>query len=1585
MFWKIPKIIAVTIFFFSITFFIQTNVNAQQALSKKHFPEKPYAYLPRIDFGAYRLNGSNANTATVLETLVPLYQRPNILTFSDLRYYNQPGAPWEGNVAFGVRGLNANHKIFGVYGSLDRFRSQSKRYFSQAMIGFELWFNRLFLGGNGYIAINPKAYSANAFNTASLVPTSTSDIYNIIYANGSEQILPGVDALLGYDFTNHLTIYGGGYYFHKTDVPTVFGPKLRATYTWYSRSRSRLFGIFDRIRLEAQMTHDNVRKTDWYVGIRVGINLGHNRSTLTRLQQHMVDMIRRDENVIDVQYTETQSNFLTNAAGSKVTVGLPTSYADFATEAEGTTGVDIIGVNGILTAASGDTQSLDIVRDLVINGGTYSFAVFGRPYSVVMGNEGEISVENSSDYLLNVQSSSNIDLEQMTFENKAGPVLQTESSSTGALTIDQTVFKGVTDASNALVTLDGDSDVLIRQATFNFDSSSTGGSGLDLLGSGGLVTLAGNINSNLDIQDAYVISMEGDDNLTISNATMTNTGQGGILDVELSTTGHLSILNSTLQGNGTTPIVKLEDTDNPTLKNVTIINTNTTNSEPLIEIASTANININTAELMLENSGLGDSIEEDGDLTIENSTITETTGEPVIHIPSGEEATVSVSNSTITNLGAGCIFRIAMGAKVNLTISDSNLVASGATATMILGSSDSMSSTTLTNVNLTNSGGGALIEHTGTAPLTLNTFLGLTQTGTGDGIVLANTAMMSPHTLTLDNITIQGDLDGNLIDLPDGSTESLMIGNNVSITNADTGNLIYHEGTGALTIDSGATVTLSHTGASISGDGIVLANTSMMSPHTLSLDNVTLAGGMNGKLVSTLAGSTESISLGNNTTLSNTGTGDLIYHEGSGSFTIDSGASLSLSHTNNGDGIVLANADTMMSAQTLDLSNVTITGSMAGAFIVVPSSSTTSVIIQNSSALTNSGSGNILNTASSSMSADLTITDSSLETSSSGDVLILGGSGDVSISGTTTLTSSTGNLMSVEGATGDISLTGISGTPIELETSGFALITDGSSFGDTTIGYVESNAPFDFKLSDDSAQGQVTFDNNELTIGNATAIDSSVVNDFASIIFSSNDDSQAFTVSSFSNNTLNVTRTDDNDTYGLYASGTTSSPITFSSGIKDNMITMDNSTAPGSRNSIFIGSFNRNVTLNDNFENNTIDVSGLAGSSLGSRQGTIGLYTLESFVINSSASMRNNTFNTENDRSSGDGAAWYAGGTVSIAGNLGGAAASDGNTFTSSGNAANGYGVWARDSFGVSGDISYNTFEASSNGATSDAFSSDSSATITIGGNFENNTLTASSNTGSGLAWDMGGALSMSTGNFTNNTLTASSNTSNGFGWESTGTVNIGGDFSDNNFTASSNVSGTGYAWQSESASTVTIGGNVTNNRLTANSNGNDGYGWDAGATIAITGNFGGSSTTDFNIFTATGNTDDAYGWETSGTVTIDGDFCGADASHQNQFIADSNQNGYGWQSENTVSVDGKFSYNTFQASSNTGASYGWQSSVSSGNSLEVTGGDFSYNTFTVSLNTGGTSYGWQNNKPILINNGAFAYNSVWSEKRLGL
>ena len=451
-----------------------------------------------------------------------------------MRYYNPNNTPIEWNADIGFRGLPRGNILWGLYGGYDRFRSSTSRYFSQVNAGFEFWFNKVFLGANAYVPVGTKEYdNIDLLGQAFIVSTSIPYQYNIAYNDQhDERVLPGADAELGWDITHGLTVYGGGYYFHHSGFTTVAGPKLRATYTFYRTNRHRLLGLFDRIRFEGLVTHDQPRGTSWFAGIRFTIGLAKQPNPTFAVIRHMVDPLRRDINGVSEAFNT--EDLLRDSSGNLIKVDVADGAAISVRDAIGDDSAEIVGVSGTQTLTSTDTLEVG-GHKLTISGGSYNFTVGNHSYTVQVGNNGEIQqASGATTSLITMDGANHVILKNLTLtitgnssaiENadsfslgmdtvtSDGPiVIQISAGQTGTLALDYNIFSSFiglgADGSGALLDItsftNNTLDFAATGSTPALEQDGTDGGIINYTGNFSFNTFSHSSNTNTNNIDNYV-------------------------------------------------------------------------------------------------------------------------------------------------------------------------------------------------------------------------------------------------------------------------------------------------------------------------------------------------------------------------------------------------------------------------------------------------------------------------------------------------------------------------------------------------------------------------------------------------------------------------------------------------------------------------------------------------------------------------------------------------------------------------------------------------------------------------------------------------------------------------------------------------------------------------------------------------------------------------------------------------------------------------------------------------------------------------------------------------------------------------
>lgn len=248
-------ILALFFFFISQVLLAATEEQIKDSKTIIGYPDKIFSsqnrYQPYFEVGGAKYFNQTSSVAGIYDLFIPLcQQRDDQLLFTDLRIFDRSGSSFEGNAHFGYRKLYPDAKqMFGVYAAFDRKRSNLGNNYNQITLGFEYWQNNWFVGGNVYKPIGvTKRYIGEA-ETAELRNTGRSiteiKTTNMYY----EKSLPGADAQLGYSFTESLTGYLGGYYFHANDASSVVGPKISVAYN-YNQPHGRILGVLDGVSVE---------------------------------------------------------------------------------------------------------------------------------------------------------------------------------------------------------------------------------------------------------------------------------------------------------------------------------------------------------------------------------------------------------------------------------------------------------------------------------------------------------------------------------------------------------------------------------------------------------------------------------------------------------------------------------------------------------------------------------------------------------------------------------------------------------------------------------------------------------------------------------------------------------------------------------------------------------------------------------------------------------------------------------------------------------------------------------------------------------------------------------------------------------------------------------------------------------------------------------------------------------------------------------------------------------------------------------------------------------------------------------------
>ncbi len=472
----------------------------------------PPVWFPHLDIGGDYFN-SDPRWRGEANLFMPFNKGGYQLFYGDIRGYKKSGPQLEGNFSIGYRRLFRTHfsqdynyaynskwkaywdsgwNMFGAYLGYDMLRSQAENWFNQVSGGFEYWHERFFIGANGYLPFIDTTQEDEGANVAfGTHPAGSNDpnsnVYgHILYAKGRESALPGVDGEVGYNVFGGLNIFAGGYFFHRSSVPTVWGPKATVEYNFYPRPYHRILGLFSRITLDSEVKHDKPRGTTWYTGARFTVNLSHKSDPgLSGVARHMIDPIRRDMDVVAVSYHDDGfSTFQMNGRDANVRY---VSTASGISYAANNSDVDIIAVNGSLTGV--ETLKLATDHDVALTGGNFDFSINGTNYSarnvgyagiltakvnnqLIQVGEDNGDVDNNltiQNIALHIDSSSTTARGHMAISNYDG----TMNNTFGSLTLDNVNSTGTL----TIILGSGQSTVSVANSTFDISDLGTSASG----------------------------------------------------------------------------------------------------------------------------------------------------------------------------------------------------------------------------------------------------------------------------------------------------------------------------------------------------------------------------------------------------------------------------------------------------------------------------------------------------------------------------------------------------------------------------------------------------------------------------------------------------------------------------------------------------------------------------------------------------------------------------------------------------------------------------------------------------------------------------------------------------------------------------------------------------------------------------------------------------------------------------------------------------------------------------------------------------------------------------------------------------
>jgi len=373
---------------------------------------------------------SNRNDRAEAVGFAPIAQDEDQLLFVEARGKLFEGGSEEGNFALGYREMRSDGWNLGVWGGYDIRSSENGNTFHQIAGGVEAlskdWDVRL----NGYYPLEDQKSVGTSSSTSTSATVTTGPELGLVgsqlfFARGGSTTTTTTTTSAGFDlaawgvdgevgrrapleewfdwvqpveegvdlFDHEARIFLGGFYFDNSLFPdAIWGPRLRAEW--------RLNDVFgglpgSRLTFEMEAQHDDVRKEQLEVGVRLRIPLGSpNRSNRARASQsaRMMEALERDTDIV----TQSRSgSTVTSVTSDDLPTTLepvrdPNTNVDLDqvvfVDTPGTSQAQVTGAGGnsliVLQGDNGTFGQTILQADQSIVGGTQGILVEGRTTGV---------------------------------------------------------------------------------------------------------------------------------------------------------------------------------------------------------------------------------------------------------------------------------------------------------------------------------------------------------------------------------------------------------------------------------------------------------------------------------------------------------------------------------------------------------------------------------------------------------------------------------------------------------------------------------------------------------------------------------------------------------------------------------------------------------------------------------------------------------------------------------------------------------------------------------------------------------------------------------------------------------------------------------------------------------------------------------------------------------------------------------------------------------------------------------------------------------------------------------------------------
>ena len=222
------------------------TINLEDNTSSNYLPEiYPYVNVKVLqDFDSLSKDvDAHSKTGVGLDAFIPVFINGTQLYFSNLKLDNYSNKTFDGGLYFGYRHLLPEaQRLFGLYASLDFKKKEGNDFLKQVTLGTEYWIRQWFFGGKIF---GPIASSDNSY----------------------EQVVPGIEADVGYEFSKKTTGYLEGYYLNTSRMGKVPGGRVKLKQNLFTKKTNT--GMLDQVDLEIGVQKDKLTGNRIYCRINL--------------------------------------------------------------------------------------------------------------------------------------------------------------------------------------------------------------------------------------------------------------------------------------------------------------------------------------------------------------------------------------------------------------------------------------------------------------------------------------------------------------------------------------------------------------------------------------------------------------------------------------------------------------------------------------------------------------------------------------------------------------------------------------------------------------------------------------------------------------------------------------------------------------------------------------------------------------------------------------------------------------------------------------------------------------------------------------------------------------------------------------------------------------------------------------------------------------------------------------------------------------------------------------------------------------------------------------------------------------------